>query len=146
MTCTSSAPGHQHTLDQTISITSKHLKVSRQQSHVTKQQAFEQGCRHELEGRAKQLHPSNLITLQENLAYSEGTEIAGTFIKFVLCVEMLSARSDFSHYLNGDTTHTERYDACLTVTVALTNCARNTEMRGRRCILRLPKLEVVTTR
>ena len=92
------------------------------------------------------MHPSNLITLREYLAYSEGTEIAGSFIKFVLCVEMLSARSDFSHYLNGDTTHTERDDACLTVTVALTDCAGNTEMRGRRYTLRLPKLKVVRTR
>lgn len=43
----------------------------------------------------------------------------------VLCVEMPSARSDFSHYRNGDTTHRERYDACLPVTAALTNCAGN---------------------
>lgn len=93
----SSAPGDQHSPDQAISVASKHLKVSQWQSHTTKQQAFEQGCRHELEERAKQLQPSNLITLPENLAYSKGTEIAGTFIKFVLCVEMLSAGSDFSH-------------------------------------------------
>lgn len=107
MMCTPSAPGDQHTLDQAPSITTKHLKASQRQSHVTTQQAFEQGCWHELEERAKQLHPSNLITLWENLAYSEDPEIAGSFIKFVLCVEMLSARSDFSHYLNGDTTHRE---------------------------------------
>lgn len=98
----------------------------------------------EPEERAKQLHPNNSVTLQENLASSEGTEIAGGFIKFVLCVEMLSSRSDFSHYLNEDTAHTEMHDACLTVTVALTNCTRNTEMRGRRCILRLPELNVAT--
>lgn len=109
----------------TISVTSKHVNVSWRQSQVTKQQAFEQGCWHELNERAKQLHPSNLITLPENLVYWGGTGIAGSFIKLVLCVEVLSARSDFLIILMGIPLM-ERYDACLTVTAALTSCTRNT--------------------
>lgn len=68
----------------------KPLEVPRWHSHITKQRAFEHGCWQEHEESTKQLQPNDLVTLTENLAYLEGTEVVSGFIKFVLRVGILS--------------------------------------------------------